>query len=771
MELDRRRLKAHSEKVSEMVKRPYFLIINILLGLGALAIIVWALPKLPTLSNFAQQKTPLSLTSPVPSPQISLGDEAQLKKYLTVEAALLGVADNISLFFKDVNQKKEVTIDPTRAWIPASTIKAYVVLEAFRQRRGGLIDFSQTVKISADNVVPTELETDECPRLREGTQITLSKLVECMIIQSDNTAYNTLLDILDRRNINAAMRAIGITETVVGEKLNLDDDQLGKDLKAPGRQSNTTTAQDLATFFDFLFSKKFPESEEMLAIFKRQKINTMIPAFLPEDVAVAHKTGDWAPIYHDGGIIYKPTAPFILTVFTNSNNPRVLSHLARVAYYQEAAVVGEVDSPRESKKKAQRSEKIYLASVPLPSNVLGETTNEKSPTITAADLGITTSDITTDKEEAARVQPALVTPDSPFYQFKRNAQMRELLVATSPSQKIRAYLTLSKNRLAEVKTLLGRGDVDGIGALLDESEDDLKQATRLVEADPNSESELLEIKHVSDLHFSVLAEAAGHLDPAKKEQFVDAVYHVYQRQQKEIAPVVRTSLTANPLAQQPVIGTVQEVKTNAVILSFADGTTKEVTIPDTTPVRGFRERTLDVQKKFTVGTKMAVIGQITKEKKIFPTFILRDIPKELPEKHEGTVIEINPGQNTLEIQTNTGKKESIMVDQSTIINAKDTSVSLEGIKAGSRVTVFGNSEDLVSPSTQPLQPGGEQQKQTEAVHIQATTVTVTKNSSGKEEKIAPAKPQESQKKELPKSEQPKAPPPPQSSGKTEEKKK
>src|SRR5258708_7065694 len=161
----------------------YLVVLGLLvLGIGAIAT--------------GNNKTP----APAPSPQLAqvskltpqTSSPADLEKYLTVEAALLGVADNISLYYKDLAHPQDISIEPTRSWIPASTIKSYVVLEAFRQRDLGLIDFNQTITIKGNNVVPTELETDDFTRLREGTQATIKQLVEAMITQSDNTAYNSL---------------------------------------------------------------------------------------------------------------------------------------------------------------------------------------------------------------------------------------------------------------------------------------------------------------------------------------------------------------------------------------------------------------------------------------------------------------------------------------------------------------------------------------------------------------------------------------------------
>ncbi len=751
-------------------------------------------------------------------PKVSTITQEQLQKYLTVEAALLGVSDNISLYFKDINQGKEVSIEPTRSWIPASTIKSYVVLEAFRQKSLGLIDFNQTITIKAENVVPTELETDEFPRLREGTKATIKQLVEAMIIQSDNTAYNTLLDILDRRNINLALKNIGITETVIGEKLNLDEYQFQIDLQVPGRQPNTTTVKDLATYFELLVNKKIVNADEILDIFKRQKLNNMIPAYLPQDTVIAHKTGDWAPIYNDAGIVFKPSEPFVLSIFTNSDNPNVVAQLAKVAYFQTSSAVGKLPSSNNTSVSKAPS-RIYLSEQPTNSSVLAAETPEKFPEISASDLGITQKDLNVNPQQAKDFLGAIITPGSLFYNVKKFFENSLVKNSKDNSSLTRTYLGLSKSRLSEAKSLIGSGDFKTADEVLNESEKNLEKATELAKNDPNKDLLLLEIRKVNDLHYAILAERAQNIPDSQKDQFINNVYNFYQQNHQKVAPIINTSIAANPTQQKPAVGTITEIKNNQATIQFDDGSNKQMIIPTDTKVRNFQEDTYTFTNTIKSGDKIAVIGLTNSESKIIPQFILENIPKELPQRHQGTVIEIKPDENTMKILDKKGQEEIIKVNLNTMIKSKDTSVSLEGIKAGSQVSIFGTVNSQTSPipssapsytptnnspaptssattnsiklinspspsptsssnSTKPTKtpittgtpastsaPATKQINATQTVNIQATTITITQNSSGKQEKVEtkqpqPSKSEPSKKDESKKEEPKKAPEPP-----------
>jgi len=275
-------------------------------------------------------------------PNIS-GNEIErlgLQKNLEEEIISLGATDHVSLYYKNITDGYEVKINAERSWIPASMVKAFVVIEAFRQKRLRIINFDSRVTVKEENVAPTELELTDYQPLRAGVKATIRELIEAMIDQSDNTAYNTLMDVLDRRNITSTLRRLGLNNTVVGEKLSLSDEQYALDTLVPGRQPNKTTAEDVAHLFALLEKGKIENSDEILSIFKNQKLKTMIPALLPANVDIAHKTGRWAPYYHDGGIVYKIGEPFILVVFTDHNDPNIIARLAKISYYKTRDVLG-----------------------------------------------------------------------------------------------------------------------------------------------------------------------------------------------------------------------------------------------------------------------------------------------------------------------------------------------------------------------------------------------------------------------------------------------
>jgi beta-lactamase class A len=58
-------------------------------------------------------------------------------------------------------------------------------------------------------------------------------------------------------------------------------------------------------------------SEEMLDLMLAQQVSDRLPALLPPDTKVAHKTGDLPEVTHDVGIVYSPQATYVIAVLSD----------------------------------------------------------------------------------------------------------------------------------------------------------------------------------------------------------------------------------------------------------------------------------------------------------------------------------------------------------------------------------------------------------------------------------------------------------------------
>lgn len=205
-----------------------------------------------------------------------------------------------------------------RLFHAASTMKVPVMMEVFRRASRG--DFSLGDSLVLRNqfrsIVDGSLyaigdDSDDAIYLKLGSKMEIRQLVENMIVVSSNLATNILIDLVSADSVQATSERIGTTKmrTLRGVE-DLKAFELGL--------SNRTTSADLAVLMSALAEGRAvgpSEDAAMIEVLARQQFGEMIPAGLPPDTRVAHKTGQITEIHHDAAIIFPDRgAPFTLVI-------------------------------------------------------------------------------------------------------------------------------------------------------------------------------------------------------------------------------------------------------------------------------------------------------------------------------------------------------------------------------------------------------------------------------------------------------------------------
>jgi beta-lactamase class A len=216
-----------------------------------------------------------------------------------------------AIAFKDPSTGKELFLNEKETFHAASTMKTPVMIEVFKQAGKQKFSLSDSILLKNDfkSIVDgssfhLDSLVDSEPVLykRIGKKMTIRDLVYEMITMSSNFATNVLIDLVGAKNVTQSMRKLGAKDIQVLRGVE-DTKAFQKGL------NNTTTAYDLMLIFQKLgegsvISEK--ASNAMIDILLDQKFNTVIPAKLPKDVKVAHKTGSFGTVRHDSGIVYLP---------------------------------------------------------------------------------------------------------------------------------------------------------------------------------------------------------------------------------------------------------------------------------------------------------------------------------------------------------------------------------------------------------------------------------------------------------------------------------
>lgn len=216
-----------------------------------------------------------------------------------------------ALSYRDAATGDQITIHGRELFHAASTMKTPVMIEVFKQAAAGRFKLTDSIRIKNEfksiadgSSYSLDPKDDSEFTLYEqlGRKRTIQDLVYLMIIASSNLATNLIIEWVGAREVTGTMRSLGLNDIEVLRGVE-DGKAFAKGL------NNKVTALDLMHLFDKmavgqLINKE--ASEQMITILRDQKYRDIIPALLPSDVVVAHKTGWIRGVRHDSGIVLLP---------------------------------------------------------------------------------------------------------------------------------------------------------------------------------------------------------------------------------------------------------------------------------------------------------------------------------------------------------------------------------------------------------------------------------------------------------------------------------
>ncbi|MEE4312273.1 MAG: serine hydrolase [candidate division KSB1 bacterium] len=228
----------------------------------------------------------------------------------------------VAVAFEDLVTGRSLFINEKEMMHAASTMKTPVMIEVFKQAEAGTfsIDDSILVKNEFRSIVDGSVysmdfgeDSDDEIYKHLGERLPIRELVYQMITVSSNLATNILVDLVDAKNVMETMTSIGAERIQVLRGV--------EDIKAYRLgMNNTTDAYDMLLVMKAIALKQVvtPSAcDAMIGILSEQKFRDKIPALLPKDVTVAHKTGSITEIDHDAAIVYPaPHHPYVLVVLT-----------------------------------------------------------------------------------------------------------------------------------------------------------------------------------------------------------------------------------------------------------------------------------------------------------------------------------------------------------------------------------------------------------------------------------------------------------------------
>jgi len=219
-----------------------------------------------------------------------------------IESIVDGNEDNISVFIG--TKDGDIEINEDKVFSSASTIKVPILIEALRQAEKGQINLDEKTTVSSSDItngggIIRHLSDDQILSIRD--------LMYLMIILSDNTATNMMIDRVGMDSVNKACVEMGCEDTKLQRKM----------MESVKPKDNLTTAKDMGRIMKEAYEGDILNAEgkkEFLRIMGDQKLSTNLPAYKDRD---AHKGVE---IFHKGGSLGSTKVRHDIGMFTYNDD-------------------------------------------------------------------------------------------------------------------------------------------------------------------------------------------------------------------------------------------------------------------------------------------------------------------------------------------------------------------------------------------------------------------------------------------------------------------
>lgn len=251
------------------------------------------------------------------------------------------VKSKYSLVIKNYKTGEIYSVNSSAKVSSASIIKLFILEMAFHLAAKKELDLEEKIIISNEEKVPFSIVSV----LQSIQSYSIKDLLTLMTIQSDNTATNVLIDKLRIENISYFIKEQGYKNTVLERKMmDFESAKKGKE--------NYTCAEDIALLFDKLYHGELVNKEYdniMLQILKLQLDNAMMRMYLPDELEIAHKTGDISCVKHDTGIVYNDKIGdyiFVMLTYEAESDSYARGLIAKVskAVYEYFLMKSDIDN-------------------------------------------------------------------------------------------------------------------------------------------------------------------------------------------------------------------------------------------------------------------------------------------------------------------------------------------------------------------------------------------------------------------------------------------
>jgi len=235
-----------------------------------------------------------------------------------------GKVKSVAMYYRDLTFGRWVGINEADKYDPASMLKVVIMIAFYKRAENDPKVLDQKIlytKKLADTIQDVQFQTPSV--LKIGENYTVGKLIEAMIVESDNGAKNALLTNIDTKSLDETYSDLGISQ---------NPDNV--------HENYTISSKTYSLFFRILYNATYLSremSEKALELLSKAVYNDGIVSGVSKGISVSQKFGEHVDAgsegmtyeLHDCGIVYKPNKPYLLCVMTKGIELEVLTKTIR----------------------------------------------------------------------------------------------------------------------------------------------------------------------------------------------------------------------------------------------------------------------------------------------------------------------------------------------------------------------------------------------------------------------------------------------------------
>jgi beta-lactamase class A len=231
-----------------------------------------------------------------------------------VKAIVSSFKGKVSLFAKNLDTGETYALNADERVRTASTIKIAVMIEAYARVAEGKIKWTDELVLTKEKKVGGSGILNE---LSDNLRLTLRDAVNLMMILSDNTATNLVLDVLTTDAVNARMESLGIKNIKIMRKVFSGGESMaGKDPENKKYGLGMATPREMVQLMEKLERGEVISpavSKEMIELMKREQGRNAIGRSL-WNVPMASKYGALDRLRSSVAILYTKHGKIALSI-------------------------------------------------------------------------------------------------------------------------------------------------------------------------------------------------------------------------------------------------------------------------------------------------------------------------------------------------------------------------------------------------------------------------------------------------------------------------